>query len=566
MSDYWKCLACTERHVFTRENNIRTHIQQTHQKTIPTEPINMLLSDLKYSAPDNLAACPLCKDPEDQSQKDPETLLNHVAEHVHDFSIRALPWPSDSPDSTASHLSIKNAEMWLDVINRDEYLEEHDDPAALETFDSNGHREQPAKRIMDAGFLSETQQITDTRDTFEENYFDADQNEYFEDKTNTERSSAASSDYQRLLKPATDAQSLLSEDSEGNLEAVSPPPLTPRSRRDFQIAIICDLPLVAQMVELAMDVDWTETGYRFGKAQGDSNTYTTGVIAGHNIVLAFTPGMGSIIMVQNVVSLRMSFQNIKLAFLVDLCSAVPIHKGPKREIFLGDCLISTKTLQFHVGKQLEGWCLVQDGLYFSRMSSEIRAMLAALNTRRRQSVLTKKSRNYLEKLLNLSEISLPHPETDRLFDAQYLHTHRPPDPHCLHCNGAPTCNKDCISIGCEGAFIVLRTKAQNALPQIHFGSLGSANVSIRSGVVRDQIARKHGIIGFNMAGSEMSEIFPTLIVAGACDYADGHKNNAWQLYAAASAAAGLKAVLSEFQLEETRSDMESEINASAVYY
>ena len=45
--------------------------------------------------------------------------------------------------------------------------------------------------------------------------------------------------------------------------------------------------------------------------------------------------------------------------------------------------------------------------------------------------------------------------------------------------------------------------------------------------------------------------FPCLVIRGICDYADSHKNKQWQGYAAATAAAYAKELLSVIQVEET---------------
>jgi nucleoside phosphorylase len=44
-----------------------------------------------------------------------------------------------------------------------------------------------------------------------------------------------------------------------------------------------------------------------------------------------------------------------------------------------------------------------------------------------------------------------------------------------------------------------------------------------------------------MEGAGVGDILPCLIIKGACDYADSHKNKKWQYYAAATAAACMKA-------------------------
>jgi nucleoside phosphorylase len=40
--------------------------------------------------------------------------------------------------------------------------------------------------------------------------------------------------------------------------------------------------------------------------------------------------------------------------------------------------------------------------------------------------------------------------------------------------------------------------------------------------------------------------FPCVVIKGVCDYADSHKNKKWQGYAAATAAACMKAFLKEW--------------------
>jgi nucleoside phosphorylase len=47
-----------------------------------------------------------------------------------------------------------------------------------------------------------------------------------------------------------------------------------------------------------------------------------------------------------------------------------------------------------------------------------------------------------------------------------------------------------------------------------------------------------------MEAAGLMNDFPCIIVRGICDYADSHKNNVWQEYAAATAAAFAKELLS----------------------
>jgi hypothetical protein len=69
-------------------------------------------------------------------------------------------------------------------------------------------------------------------------------------------------------------------------------PIPPRDRRDFEIAIICALPLEASVVGAYFDKQWDDQTY--GKIPSDSNAYSTGVIGHHNVVLVHMPNMGKV--------------------------------------------------------------------------------------------------------------------------------------------------------------------------------------------------------------------------------------------------------------------------------
>ncbi len=85
---------------------------------------------------------------------------------------------------------------------------------------------------------------------------------------------------------------------------------------------------------------------------------------------------------------------------------------------------------------------------------------------------------------------------------------------------------------------------------VHFGVMGSGNTVMKSGQHRDGIATTDGIIAFEMEGAGVWDYFPSIIIKGVCDYADSHKRKGWQRYAAATAAACMKAFLVERTSED----------------
>jgi hypothetical protein len=66
----------------------------------------------------------------------------------------------------------------------------------------------------------------------------------------------------------------------------------PESRDDFRVAIICALSLEADAVLDLFDQHYDNDGSKYGKQEGDTNTYTTGRFGPHDVVLVHMPGMG----------------------------------------------------------------------------------------------------------------------------------------------------------------------------------------------------------------------------------------------------------------------------------
>ena len=119
---------------------------------------------------------------------------------------------------------------------------------------------------------------------------------------------------------------------------------------------------------------------------------------------------------------------------------------------------------------------------------------------------------------------------DKLFEATYCHV------------GEKISCEDC---GCDEGKLVPRARLEqgDAQPEVHFGLIGSGDTVIRSAEDREVLARKTGVMAFEMEGVGVWDSFPCLVIKGACDYADSHKSKGWQRYAAATAAACMKAVL-----------------------
>lgn len=313
-------------------------------------------------------------------------------------------------------------------------------------------------------------------------------------------------------------------------------PTRPATRRDFGIAIICALPLEADAVHYLFDHHWDDDGPSYSKVPGDPNAYSTGAIGHHNVVLAHMGGMGTATAAAVAANCRPSFPNIRLAIVVGVCGAIPFRPDGD-EIVLGDVIVSEGVVQYDFGRQLPERFVRKDTLLDSlgRPNAEIRALLAKLKGLRGRKSLQSKMTDYINVLRGEPELAAEYPGVahDKLFESTYRHVR----------DGVP-----CQECSCNGQLVIRRRLEQSSLqPVVHFGLIASGNTVMKSGEDRDNIAQQEGIIAFEMEGAGVWDSFPCVVIKGACDYADSHKTKGWQKYAAATAAACMKAFLYQWE-------------------
>ena len=176
-------------------------------------------------------------------------------------------------------------------------------------------------------------------------------------------------------------------------------PSQPKDRTDFEIAIICALPLEASAVSALFDKRWDDQTY--GKAPTDSNAYSTGVIGHHNVVLVHMPNMGKVDAATAAAYLHASFQGIQLALVVGICGGVPFGNQLSEDILLGDVIISKGLVQYDLGRQFPNNRFVRKDTPLDnlpRPARKIRAALAKLQTEQGRGWLQNKTSEYLRVL------------------------------------------------------------------------------------------------------------------------------------------------------------------------
>ncbi|OJJ46491.1 hypothetical protein ASPZODRAFT_96755 [Penicilliopsis zonata CBS 506.65] len=334
----------------------------------------------------------------------------------------------------------------------------------------------------------------------------------------------------------------------------------PHCRDDFEIAIICALQTESDAVEAVLEERWE---YTLGKAQADPNSYITGRICRHNVVLVSLPGMGKARAASATASLLSSFPAVKLGLVVGVCGGVPTDPtDTTREVLLGDAIISTGIVQYDFGRRLPNKMVRKTdgpGGHLSRPSKEIQSFLrqvSGLGGRRRLEDHT------LRYLTEISTVRYPGQSEDRLYHPTYRHRHYTGEV-CTRCaaDDGETCERvheiSCDESGCGDVNLVSRRRRlTQGTPQIHFGLVASGDLVMKSGGHRDEIAKTERAIAFEMEGAGVCDNVPTVIIKGVCDYADSHKNKKWQAYAAAVGAACMKAFLRQWIVADQASQIE----------
>lgn len=288
----------------------------------------------------------------------------------------------------------------------------------------------------------------------------------------------------------------------------------------------------------------------FKKSSSDKNSYHWGRIGDHNIVIAsLAAGVyGTVSAATTAKDMLWSFPSIKVGLMVGIGAGIARPKQ-KRDIRLGDIVVSLPqgqsggVLQYDLGKSRvseDQGHATHDFKRVGILSPPPEALLKALTSLRAQARFERKKlasilENMLERYPELAETEEDEPgyiyqreENDRLFEASYIHAS---DMGCDDCDPTRT---------------VPRTARQNPrVPRVHYGVIASGNKLVKDATERDLILKESGedCICLEMEAAGLMNAFPCLVIRGICDYADSHKNDDWQEYAAATAAAYAKQFL-----------------------
>ncbi|EJT72394.1 hypothetical protein GGTG_09260 [Gaeumannomyces tritici R3-111a-1] len=342
----------------------------------------------------------------------------------------------------------------------------------------------------------------------------------------------------------------------------------PTDRLGFYIAIICAMPIESNAVDLLFDELYDDAGPAFGKAPGDTNKYKTGRLGKHHIVLLTLPSIGPQAATAGSAQMIMSFPNIQFGLIVGVCGGLPQINN--KNAFLGDVVVSTSLLNYDFGTQYTDHFAVKFDIQntLGPPSSKLQSLLSFLEREHDMGRLKESAAKNLGQLQarasekrRKANYKSPSHDLDLIFPSDYEHIDRKED--CAECDATPrrfcepVTRKTCDDAGCEDDRQVCRGDARReqlyamgyatGLPQIFLGKVACGNAVMMSGRHRDQKAKEHDIIAFEMEGAGAWEVLSCLVVKGICDYADSHKNKHWQNFAAATAASVAVAILEQYE-------------------
>jgi len=269
----------------------------------------------------------------------------------------------------------------------------------------------------------------------------------------------------------------------------------------------------------------------------DTNLYTLGRISNHNTVIVCLPAgqTGTNSAAAAVLQMKSRFTSIRFGLMVGIGGGVPSDEADVR---LGDVVISQPNMYYGGVVQHDFGKTTQNGFvrtgFLNTPPTILLNALAKLQARSRNNISV-----FLSALSHRPKFACDNAGPDLLFESTYNHVE------------GPTCER------CSKDRLLERNPRGSQEVMVHCGTIASGNQVIKDGITRDRLSSElGGVLCFEMEAAGLMNSFPCLVIRGICDYADSHKNKRWQPYAAATAAAYAKEVLSVIPATEVTATLD----------
>lgn len=269
---------------------------------------------------------------------------------------------------------------------------------------------------------------------------------------------------------------------------------------DYTIILFC--PLVIEHRAARHILDEIHEGIP-ERSTGQTVAYTLGRIAFYNVAIAGYPvgevGMG--VSGSMVSEALRDFPNLEAGILVGIAAGIP---SPTRDIRLGDVAVAVpnKDTPGVIGYDLVK--VEEEEVRIKQWQNSTHSLLRSVIT----SILVCEESPGANFARHLNAMS-----------AQFKRPGPPPS---------------------SDEFPASSTRTE---PQAHYGTILSGNSVIKNKKRRDELRDKYNGIAIEMEAAGMMTRLPVAVIRGISDFADSNKNDEWQPYAAATAAAYAKELI-----------------------
>jgi nucleoside phosphorylase len=311
---------------------------------------------------------------------------------------------------------------------------------------------------------------------------------------------------------------------------------------EYTVGWVCALPIELAAAREMLDEEHEDL-------ERDENLYSLGSIEGHNVVIVCLPAgrIGNNPAAVVATQMRATFKGIRFGLMVGIGGGVP---SAAVDIRLGDVVVSQPDRTFGGVVQYDSGKATQSG--FERtgsLNAPPYILLSAVASMRANEFRDRsKVSDYIGKLDRIPAFQRSKTGPDVLFETGYDH------------QGGHTCDN------CKKDYQINRPPRESDKEVIvYYGTIASGNQVIKNAGERDRVsAELGGVLCFEMEAAGLMNSFPCLVIRGICDYSDSHKNKRWQPYAAGTAAACAKEILSHIPTAKVAELIEFERNAQGV--
>ncbi|KAH7228866.1 nucleoside phosphorylase domain-containing protein [Fusarium oxysporum] len=259
----------------------------------------------------------------------------------------------------------------------------------------------------------------------------------------------------------------------------------------------------------------------------DYGAYRYGRIDSLHLVLARPLKKGRVAMTVMATFLQSRFRNLKLVILTGICGGIP-SAVTGHDLLFGDIVVDPRRLDADV--QVSGIKIEQDSGGCS--TTWARGLRSAIETDDCLGYFKARIMDFLKPLQRAAPAKYKYPGAgkDRLYQHDYPH-------FCEKCR-----------MNQNLAYYYKRKleddgRADEAqTPNVILGPVVSTEDVLRDPEKRDNLGTK-GTVAIEMEADAVCEVFPCIVIKAVSDYADSHKNDAYQDYASATAASATMVML-----------------------